>query len=50
MELVKTIREKWQKYLKGMAESNERMWKGKKPSCCVADGKKEKENKKDERD
>ena len=46
MQLVKTIKEKWQKYLKDMAESNEKMWKGRKPSCC---GKEEKEDIKDER-
>ena len=44
MELVKTIREKWQRYLKDMAESNEKMWKGRKPSCCEKEKKEESKN------
>lgn len=34
MSLMQEIKERWQKYLKKMAESNEKMWKGRKPNCC----------------
>ncbi|MBU0604948.1 MAG: hypothetical protein KKH77_01520 [Candidatus Omnitrophica bacterium] len=34
MGVMQEIKEKWQKYLKEMAESNEKMWKGRKPGCC----------------
>lgn len=34
MGLIQEIKEKWRKHLKEMAESNEKMWKGRKPSCC----------------
>lgn len=48
MELVKTIKEKWQKYLEEMTKANEKMWKGRRPSCCD-DGKEKKEKEDDER-
>lgn len=49
MELMEKIREKWQKYLKDMAEANEKTWKGRKPSCCDSGGKEGKEKEDDER-
>lgn len=51
MELMEKIRGKWQKYLKDMAEANEKTWKGKKPSCCDSGGREkgeEKEGKKED--
>ena len=48
MELMQNIKERWQRYLKGMAKANEEMWKGKKPGCCD-DSKKKEEEPKDER-
>lgn len=45
MELLQKIKEKWQKYLKEMAEANEKMWQGHGPSCC---GKEKKEGVKDD--
>jgi len=32
-----------------MAESNKKMWKGKRPSCCDSDGKEGKEKEDNER-
>lgn len=49
MELLREMKKKWQKYLKEMAEANEKMWKGRKPSCCDNDGKEGKEKEDDER-
>lgn len=41
MKWWKGLVDKWKGFIEDTAEANEKMWKGRKPSCC---GKKEQSN------
>lgn len=37
MRWWKRLVEKWKRFIEEAAKDNEKMWKGKRPSCCAKD-------------